>query len=163
MTALADAAEQLIRRIDRELQRARRPTPSTERVGGWAKLGGCFDTLMRAAVVEIAAAMKQQPDALVARHDPKLRLERAAAGQLARVLRALARDAAPRPDRLAALLDDLGAQRSAVIAAINARNGAVHEPGGEPSAERTAALLPPVRAVVAAMIATPDPPKRRFH
>jgi hypothetical protein len=155
VTTVAAACDQLLARIDREIERAKITVPSTERVGGWAKLGGCFDTLMRAAVREAATHAGVTAQELIARSNPNVNPDKATAGQIARVLQTVTA-----PSTITPLVADLRARSSAIQAVIRARNEAVHEPGGEPSLARTMQLLPPLRRVIVALHEAARPVRR---
>jgi hypothetical protein len=152
VTTVSAAATQLLERIDRELDRAQGSAASTERVGGWAKLGTCFDVLLRAAVRDAANHVGVTPQELIARTSPNVNADKATAGQIAYVLKA-----AFTPPTIAPLVADLRASNSAIRAVIHARNEAVHEPGREPSPARTRQLLPPLRRVIEALDRTSQP------
>lgn len=158
-TDLSLTIEALLGRLDREVLRLGGVAPpSTEIVGGWAKIGGLLDALLRNAFLALALAGGHSPDRLFAQAtgQPSWTLQHASAGQLRG---ALARAAAATPTgdpRVASLAAD---PRGALAAVIALRNDAVHGrplPDAATQRDRLAAL----RAWLATMAALPAAPGR---
>jgi hypothetical protein len=144
--AINESSKVLCDRLVKELERSKPESGAapTARVGGWARMGAALDGLLRGCLVFICDADRLNvEDELRRSVSGAARLDRASAGQLARVLRDLSRSPAASKREVAMICRDLlGGNRSSKLwTLVEVRNRAIHDGATEPSRSETQTVL----------------------